>query len=92
MFHTNLDMLILTSSIGWVKEVLKKVGIEKLYELREVAETTGLTLGTVRQYVSAGVIPALYLGRKRVIKASVLEKICTEGLKTKKEDTEAVSA
>ena len=58
--------------------------IQKLYELREVAETTGLTLGTVRQYVCSGVIPALRLGRKRVVRADVLEKICTEGLRTKK--------
>ena len=55
------------------------MGIQKLYELAEVAEITGLTLGTVRQYVSNGVISALYLGRKRVVRADVLEKICAEG-------------
>ena len=43
------------------------MSIQKLYELSEVPETTGLTLGSVRQYVSRGVIPALYLGRKRVV-------------------------
>ena len=57
---------------------------KRLYELTEVAEATGLRLGTVRQYVSHGVIPALYLGRKRVVRADVLEKICNEGLKTKR--------
>ena len=57
--------------------------IQKLYELGEVAEVTGLKLGSVRQYVSRGVIPALFLGRKRVVRADVLERICTEGLKTK---------
>jgi hypothetical protein len=62
------------------------VAIEKLYELPEFAELTGLRLGTVRQYVSNGIIPALYLGRKRVVPASVLERICSEGLKTKKKD------
>ena len=61
-----------------------KMAIQKLYELNEVAEFTGLTLGTVRQYVAGGVIPALYLGRKRVVRADVLERICNEGLKTKK--------
>jgi excisionase family DNA binding protein len=62
------------------------VAIEKLYELPEFAELTGLKLGTVRQYVSNGIIPALYLGRKRVVPASVVERICSEGLKTKKTD------
>jgi excisionase family DNA binding protein len=60
--------------------------IQKLYELSEVADITGLTLGTVRQYVSNGVIPALYLGRKRVVRAEVPERICSEGLKTKKKE------
>ena len=58
--------------------------IQRLYELAEVSAMTGLTLGTVRQYVSNGVIPAIYLGRKRVVQEAVLERICTEGLKTKK--------
>jgi hypothetical protein len=77
---------------GLVKEVAanvsiekyKKVNIQKLYELGEVAEITGLRLGSVRQYVARGIIPALYLGRKRVVQADVLERICTEGLKTEK--------
>lgn len=60
------------------------MAIQKLYELKEFAELTGLRLGTVRQYVAAGIIPALYLGRKRVVQASVLERICSEGLSTKK--------
>jgi len=58
------------------------MAIQKLYELSQVAEITGLTLGSVRQYVARGVIPALYLGRKRVVRADVLERICTEGLTT----------
>ena len=62
--------------------------IQQLYDLSMVSEVTGLTLGTVRQYVSSGVIPALYLGRKRVVRAEVLERICTEGLITKKEEPE----
>ena len=68
------------------------MAIQKLYELSEVAEQTSLTLGTVRQYVSSGVIPALYLGRKRVVREDVLERICTEGLVTKKDEAEVVSA
>ena len=62
------------------------MAIQKLYELAEAAEIIGLKLGSLRQYVSNGIIPALYLGRKRVIRADVLEKICTEGLRTKKEE------
>ena len=63
--------------------------IEKLYELPEFAELTGLKLGTVRQYVANGIIPALYLGRKRVVPASVVERICSQGLSTttRKENT-----
>jgi len=68
------------------------LSIQKLFELSEVAEITGMTLGTVRQYVSNGVIPALYLGRKRVVQASVLEKICTEGLDTKKKEKAGLSS
>ena len=56
--------------------------IQKLYELTAVADTTGLKLGSVRQYVARGIIPAIYLGRKRVVTAEVLERICTEGLTT----------
>jgi hypothetical protein len=58
--------------------------IEKLYELSEVAEVIGLKLGTVRQYVANGIIEARYLGRKRVVPASVIERICSEGLQTKR--------
>lgn len=65
------------------------MSVQKLYELREVADIIGLTLGSVRQYVSRGVIPALYLGRKRVVRADVLERICEEGLQTTKEQEEA---
>ena len=60
------------------------MAIEKLYELSEFAELSGLKLGTVRQYVSNGIIEALRLGRKRVIPASIVERICTEGLDTTK--------
>jgi hypothetical protein len=62
------------------------VAIEKLYGLAEFAELTGLKLGTVRQYVSNKIIEARYLGRKRVIPASVVERICSDGLKTKKKE------
>lgn len=58
--------------------------IEKLYEVNEdTANLIALRLGTLRQYVSRGVIPALRIGRKRVIKESVIKKICEEGLDTK---------
>jgi hypothetical protein len=67
------------------------VAIEKLYELSEFAELTGLKLGTVRQYVSAGIIPALYLGRKRVVAASVVERICSEGLQTQRRQSRKFS-
>jgi Helix-turn-helix domain len=66
------------------------VAIQKLYELAEVAETTGLKLGSVRQYVARGIIPALYLGRKRVVRADVLERICEEGVKVLTPKKEAV--
>jgi len=62
------------------------VSVQRLYELKEVAEIIGLTLGSVRQYVSRGIIPALYLGRKRVVRADVIETICNEGLRTKSDD------
>jgi hypothetical protein len=55
---------------------------KRLYNLAEVAEITSLSLGSVRQYVWQGIIPALYLGRKRMVSAEVLEKICMDGIKT----------
>ncbi len=56
--------------------------IQKLYPLnKETAALLTIKLGTLRQYVSLGIIPALYIGRKRVIQASVIERICQEGLK-----------
>ncbi len=57
--------------------------IEKLYPItKETAGLLTIKLGTLRQYVSLGIIPALYIGRKRVIKASVIAHICKKGLKT----------
>jgi excisionase family DNA binding protein len=61
---------------------------KRLYELPEFAEATGMPLGTVRQYVSRGIIEAVYVGRKRLIKAEILERICDEGLKTPKKQKE----
>jgi excisionase family DNA binding protein len=58
------------------------VPIQKLYEIPEFAELTGLEVSTTRQYVSRGLIKALYLGRRRMIPASEVERICTEGLQT----------
>ncbi len=56
---------------------------EKLYPVtKETAGLMAMELGTLRQYVSRGIIPALYIGRKRVIKASVIAHICKKGLKT----------
>jgi hypothetical protein len=72
-------------------EVNQSVPIQKLYELWEVSELTGLKLNSVRQYVANGIIPALYLGRKRVVRADVLERICTEGLSTERKTNEASS-
>ena len=59
---------------------------QKLYDLKEAAPYIGVTIGTLRQWVSTGVVPALYIGRKRCIQEAVLEKICTEGLKVIKAD------
>ena len=57
--------------------------IEKLYPVtKETAGLMEMPLGTLRQYISRGIIPALYIGRKRVIQASVIARICKEGLKT----------
>jgi excisionase family DNA binding protein len=85
----NVRLLIVDALTGIQSNKAWRIGkkvIQKLYELSEVAETIGLTLGTVRQYVSSGVIPALYLGRKRVVRADVLERICEEGLQTKRDE------
>jgi len=62
------------------------MAIQRLYELSDAAPIIGVTLGTLRQYVSAGVVPALYIGRKRVIQEQVLERICNEGLQIAKKD------
>jgi excisionase family DNA binding protein len=65
---------------------VEEMPVQKLYELSEAAPLIGVTLGTLRQWVATGVIPALHIGRKRVIREDVLERICTVGLEhTKKE-------
>jgi len=69
---------------------VKTTHSKRLYELPEVAEMTSLKLGTVRQFVSMGIIPALYLGRKRVVTAEVVDQICREGLRTTKKETAPV--
>ena len=70
-----------------MKDIME-VNIEKLYPVtKETADIIAIELGTLRQYVSRGVIPALYIGRKRVIQASVIERICKEGLKTTQSPT-----
>ena len=53
----------------------------KNWRLEEAAPVIGLTLGTVRQYVSTGVIPAIYIGKKRFITDQTIERLCTEGLR-----------
>lgn len=64
--------------------VAPRVLEKKLYDAREVAEITGWSVDTVRQYISRGILPAVFLGRKRMVQAAVLERICAEGLKTTK--------
>jgi len=73
---------------GLIKEGFKKMAmkIQRLYNLREAAPILRMTLPTLRGYVSAGVVPALYIGRKRVIQEEVLKRICSEGLRTKKDE------
>jgi predicted site-specific integrase-resolvase len=67
------------------------MAVQKLYELAEAAPIMGVTLGTLRQYVANGIVPALYIGRKRVIQEKVLEKICSEGLRTKRDEAMATA-
>lgn len=56
---------------------------EELFEINKgTAELIHIKVGTLRQYVSRGIIPALYIGSRRLIKASVIARICREGLKT----------
>jgi hypothetical protein len=58
--------------------------IQRNYPLDEAAPIIGITFGTLRQYVSLGIVESIQIGRKRVIPTRVLEKICAEGLDTKK--------
>ena len=59
---------------------------KELYSIPKFSEVTGTPIGTARQYVANGIIPALYLGRRRMITAATLEKIRKEGLQTKKKE------
>jgi hypothetical protein len=65
---------------------------KKLYDLSEVAAATGLTLGSVRQYVARGVLPAINIGRRRFMRACDLERICSEGLQITDRQKEAAAA
>jgi excisionase family DNA binding protein len=59
------------------------MALQKLYPLKDAAPVIGLKLGSLRQYVSRGIIPSVRVGRKRLIPERVLERICEEGLSTK---------
>jgi excisionase family DNA binding protein len=62
------------------KELNEAVPIKRNYPLDEAAPLIGVTLGTLRQWVSAGKIKSLKIGRKRVIPSRVLEEIIEKGL------------
>jgi len=64
------------------------MAIEKNYPLDEAAPIIGIELGTLRQYVAYGIVESLKIGRKRVIPTHVLERICSEGLRTRKKTGE----
>jgi len=66
--------------------IRKNQKIQRLYEIPEAAPILRMTVPVLRQYVSNGFVPALYIGRKRLIQESVLERICTEGLQAPKKE------
>lgn len=66
--------------------------VARNYPLEEAAPIIGVKLGTLRQYVSNGIVESLKIGRKRVIPTRVLERICSEGLDTKRKEDERAGA
>lgn len=67
----------------------KKIIEKRLYDVPEFSEIVGLALGTTYQYIHENIIPAIYVGRRRMITKETLDRICTEGLKTTKRQREA---
>ena len=53
---------------------------KRLYSLRESAEQLNLSYSTIKAWVHLGKIPVVRLGRRTMIKASILNQLAEEGL------------
>jgi excisionase family DNA binding protein len=56
---------------------------EELFTVSEVAAILKLNEQTIRNYIDAGALPALRIGRRVRIRRDVLQRILTDGLRVK---------
>ena len=61
--------------------------VKQLLSIEETAEVLSISPWTVRLYVKRGSIPSVKLGSRRLIRASEVERLANEGLKTSETDT-----
>ena len=55
---------------------------KSLYSLRESAEQLNLSYSTIKAWVHAGRLPVVRLGRRTMIKSSILDQLAEEGLES----------
>jgi excisionase family DNA binding protein len=55
-----------------------------LFNLKEVALVTGLSVNTIRAWAHAGKIPTIKMGRRRMVKRNDLEAIVSSGVDDRK--------
>ena len=65
--------------------------MEKLIPAQEVPKILPVKLGTVRAWIFQGRLPVVRMGRKVLVKMSVLERIQEEGLEAVVEEAKKIT-
>ena len=55
---------------------------KRLYSLRETADQLNVSYSTIKAWVHFGRIPVVRLGRRTMVKSSILDQLAEEGLES----------